>query len=175
MQPYAYQLRDIHGLDPTPWWPPAPGWWLLAFGLILTLWLWWRFFPRLKIPALSGIGWRWDASRRLRELRRRVDKQDPKQSATELSELLRRIAMARFGRNVCAGLTGAEWLQWLHANDPRGYDWSEQGQLLLSMPYAPPGQGQEHDGRLRELIDAAQNWVTRQEKREPQQEAQTDV
>ncbi len=175
MQPYAYQLRDIHGLDPAPWWPPALGWWLLVFGLILALWLWWRFFPGLKIPALSGIGWRWDASRRLRELRRRVGKQDPKQSAAELSELLRRIAMTRFGRDACAGLTGAEWLQWLHANDPQDYDWPEQGQLLLSMPYAPPGQGQEHDSQLRELVDAAQNWITREDKKDLLQEAQTDV
>jgi len=163
MQPYAYQLRDIHGLDPAPWWPPAIGWWLLLFGLILTLYLWWRYAPRLKIPALSGLSWRWDASRRLRELRRRIGKQESKQSAAELSELLRRIAMARFGRDLCAGLSGEAWLQWLYENDPQGYDWTQEGQLLLSMPYAPPGQGQEYDAQLRELVDAAQNWITREE------------
>ena len=34
------QLRDIRGLDPVSWWPPATGWWLLAalcIGLVVAL------------------------------------------------------------------------------------------------------------------------------------------
>lgn len=169
MQPFAYyQLRDIHGLDAIPWWPPAPGWWLLAGGLVLGLWLAWRLLPHVRIPALLGLTWRWDAAHQLRELRRRSRKQDPRQSAEELSELLRRIAMARYGRDVCAGLSGMAWLEWLAAKDPMGYEWSERGRLLLDLPYAPPGAMTMEIARLLEMIDATQHWLGRAEQQEVQ-------
>jgi hypothetical protein len=166
MQPFAYQLRDIHGLDPIPWWPPAPGWWLLAGALVLGLWLAWRLLPSLRVPALAGITWRWDAARQLHELRRRARRQEPWQSAGELSELLRRIAMARHGRDTCAGLTGPDWLGWLAVNDPGGYPWVERGGLLLDMPYAPPGTVEADRTQLLELIDATHGWLARGENNE---------
>jgi len=172
MQPFAYQLRDIHGLDPIPWWPPAPGWWLLAGGLLLGLWLAWRLLPHLRIPALVGLTWRWDAARQLRDLRRRTRRQDPRQSAGELSELLRRIAMARHGRDACAGLTGTAWLEWLGAHDPASYAWVERGRLLLDAPYAPPGTVTAETAQLLEMIDATQHWLAREQRREA---PQTDV
>jgi hypothetical protein len=166
MEPLIYQLRDIHGPDPVFWWPPAPGWWLLALGIILGLWLLWKLLTMLRIPAVMELTWRWDAARRLRELRRRVRKQqDPKESAAELSELLRRIAMARLGRSACAGLTGSDWLDWLQQNDPQNFAWSEQGTLLLDLPYAPPGSASAERTQLMGLIDAAQNWVAREDRK----------
>ncbi len=137
------QLRDIHGLDPLSWWPPAPGWWLLAFSLLLLIWLAWRYRASLRlrippIPVLRIGSWRWDAARQLRALRQRATTQDPKQTAAELSELLRRIAMARLGRDACAGLTGEAWLAWLTERDPKQFDWRSRGRPLLIAPYAPP-------------------------------------
>jgi hypothetical protein len=161
MEPYAYQLRDIHGLDSAPWWPLAPGWWILLLVSALTLWLIWRFLPHLRIPAFIGLTWRWDAARQLRHLRRRIPKQDIKQSAGELSELLRRIAIARFGRDACAGLTGKQWLDWLEQHDPHAFAWREHAALLLDLPYAPPGEASVDSKQLRALIDAAQNWIAR--------------
>jgi hypothetical protein len=172
MELQTYQLRDIHGLDAIPWWPPAPGWWLLGIGLILSLWLLWRLLPHLRIPGLVGVTWRWDAARKLRDLRRRVGRQDTKQSAGDLSELLRRIAMARRGRDACAGLSGQRWLDWLRENDPQGFDWSNRGVLLLNLPYAPPGSAETDSRKLLELIDAVQNWVAREDRNK---RSQTDV
>ncbi len=137
------QLRDIRGLDPVSWWPPALGWWLLAGLILLLLYLAWRYRASLRlrippIPVLRIGNWRWDAGRQLRDLRQRAAAQDPKRTAVELSELLRRVAMARLGREACAGLVGEAWLAWLAEQDPKGFDWRTRGRPLLDAPYAPP-------------------------------------
>ena len=162
------QIRDIHGFDGVPWWPPGPGWWALAAGLILLTWLAWQWRAtlrlRIPIPVITLGDWRWDAARQLRGLRRQVkrDELGLKEAAGSVSELLRRVAMARLGRAACAGLTGTDWLAWLAANDPNRFEWDQYGPLLLSAPYAPPkGQGPAGDRRadLIALIDAAHAWV----------------
>lgn len=148
--PYLY-LRDIRGLDPVGWWPPAIGWWLVA-GLVVLLiallvWLWRRRY-------VFASHWRWDAVRRLKTLRYRCTLEDPKEVGRELSELLRRIAIARRGREACAGLTGEEWLEWLSHDDPTGFDWKSQGRVLITLPYAPPRPDEGRD-ELKRLINAA--------------------
>jgi hypothetical protein len=79
--------------------------------------------------------------------------------AAELSELLRRIAMARHGRAACAGLHGSDWLAWLTANDPQGFDWQHEGQSLLKAPYAQPAAANTQREAIRKLLDAAMEWV----------------
>ncbi len=148
--PYIY-LRDIRGLDPVGWWPPAIGWWMVAVLILiliaLLIWVW-----RRRHIFISH--WRWDALRQLKTLRYRCAAEDPKEIGRELSELLRRIAIARHGRRACAGLTGEEWLEWLSRDDPTGFDWKSKGRVLLTLPYAPP-RAQQGRNELKGLIDAA--------------------
>ncbi|EGV17719.1 DUF4381 domain-containing protein [Thiocapsa marina] len=172
--PPVAMLRDIHDIPPIPWWPPAPGWWLLAIALTLLVLLVWRSRARLSlripIPGITLGTWRWEAAAALRDLKRRAGKgQDAKQTLGELSELLRRIAMARLGRAACAGLVGTAWLDWLSAQDPNGFRWHERGRILIDAPYAPAGTLGSRVGAkdLLSLIDAALPWV---EVRDPQRE-----
>lgn len=150
-------LHDIRGIDPIPWWPPAPGWWLLALTLLLALALllaWWLARRRRHLRG----HWQRDARRHLLALQRRLGDQPAKAVAGELSELLRRIAIARCGREHTAALTGEAWLAWLERNDASGFPWHEQGRLLLELPYAPPDHGGDRE-TLARLIDAALNWT----------------
>jgi len=159
MQPSVTQLIDIYGLDPAPWWPPAPGWWLAAVMLVLGLMALPRLLPLLtKVRKKRRPRWQRDAQRRLHNLRHRAGAQDGKETAGELSELLRRIAMARYGRASCAGLSGRGWLDWLHAKDPTGFDWRNKGGVLLDLPYAPEGYQGDAEA-LQQLIDAALLWT----------------
>ena len=155
----ASQLRDIRGLDAIPWWPLAPGWWLVAIGVVALVWLLGTRLPVWRWPRPTRrLAWQRTAARDLRALRRRVGHEDSKRLAGELSELLRRIAMARCGRDACAGLSGKDWLQWLSANDPLGFDWTRHGDLLTRLPYAPPAPG-DKGTLLLTLIDAALAWT----------------
>ncbi|CRI63222.1 conserved hypothetical protein [Thiocapsa sp. KS1] len=164
--PQLAMLRDIHDIPPIPWWPPAPGWWLLAIALTLLVIFVWRSRARISlripIPGITLGTWRWEAAAALRDLRRRAGAgQDAKQILGELSELLRRIAMARLGRPACAGLVGTAWLDWLAAQDPNGFPWPERGRILIDAPYAPSGALRSRVGTkdLLSLIDAARAWV----------------
>jgi hypothetical protein len=150
-------LHDIRGIDPTPWWPPAIGWWLVLLGLlVLVLGVVWLLRRRRLYPLGR---WQQDARRRLLALRRRVKREPPKLVAGELSELLRRIAISRCGREQTAALTGEVWLDWLQSNDTTDFPWREKGRLLLELPYAPPERNADK-ATLTELIDAAIHWVS---------------
>ena len=154
------RLQDIHELDPVSAWPLAPGWWLLLAAVLALLLLvfalrrwrpdWQRYIPRH--------GWSRQAAIELDRLRTRVGQDDARSVGAELSGLLRRIAIARCGRRHCAGLHGNAWLGWLAEHDPDGFDWREHGQLLLALPYTPPGTTAEAS-QFYKLIDAALAWT----------------
>lgn len=155
------RLHDIHELDPVSAWPLATGWWLLlatVTALILLIIVLRRWRPDWQ-RYLPQRGWSRHAASELNLLRERIGRDDARTVSSELSELLRRIAIARCGRRYCAGLHGKAWLAWLAEHDPDGFDWRNHGQLLLALPYAPPGETAEAP-RLRTLIDAAMAWTT---------------
>lgn len=156
------RLHDIHDLDRVGFWPMAPGWWMLLAGalvlVLLTVVL--RRYPPKWRRLLPRRGWARMASHELMELKADIDRVEAKHTAAHLSELLRRIAIARCGRHRCAGLQGESWLAWLREHDPEGFDWLENGRALLDLPYAPPGGDQKRE-ELLQLIDAALAWTTR--------------
>ena len=149
-------LRDIHGLDAIPWWPLATGWWyVIGFILLCALVIAASYWLMRYAPWL---GWRRDAHRQLRALKKALPREDPREVAGRLSELLRRIAMARSGRRTAAGLTGENWLHWLAERDSSNFDWERRGGVLLQAPYMPPEMAVER-AEVAALIRAARRWI----------------
>lgn len=125
-------LRDIRGLDTIAWWPLAPGWWLVLLGfvgLISTI-----FFIR-GYQRKRRQDWRFAAKAEWLTLRP-TDAISHDQ-VNQLATLLKRIAIQRYGRMTCAGLSGQAWLDWLTTHDPQGFDWRQAGRILVELPYQP--------------------------------------
>jgi hypothetical protein len=146
------QLDDIRGLGLIGWWPLAPGWWVLLALLALVavaVYLRHRAYWR---------SWKGDARKALDALDARLSGENQQEIAASFSTLLRRIAMRRHSRAECAGLSGQDWLRWLTAKDPRGFDWVAFGVLIVEAPYAPTGCDFSRKN-LKDLISAAKKWV----------------
>jgi hypothetical protein len=92
-------LRDIAVPPPVPWWPPAPGWWVvmavLAIAVIVVAFRAWRL-------------WRANAYRRaaLHDLQRAT-------TPTGIAEILKRAALVAYPRTDIAVLSGSAWCEWL--------------------------------------------------------------
>jgi hypothetical protein len=158
----ASHLRDIRGLDAVPWWPPGPGWWLLAaIGLAAVVATVYLLRHMRRYPAGS---WHRSAWKELRRLKRQAERMPADQLAGALSELMRRIAIARVGRAQAASLTGEPWLEWLQQHDPEGFAWTQRGQPLLKMPYAPPEITADGTDQLLVLVDAAFPWTQKRKR-----------
>jgi hypothetical protein len=145
MDPQTLPLRDIHLPDPIGWWPPAPGWWLLAvLALLLSAGLWWLIYRyrrgRYRRLALKELD-------RLAEL-------PTAELAAGLSQLLRRAALCHFPPGDCAGLSGEDWLEFLDRSFTYRPFADGTGRCLLEAPYRP-----QADFDRGELIDLCRRWL----------------
>lgn len=121
------QLAPAHAPPPPGWWPPAPGWWglaaLLLVGVITLLIVLNQPPRRLRRAALRQLG-------RLENAPELADAQ----LARRLQDLLRRYAVARYGRERVARLAGKAWVDFVVAHG--GVDWAgDSGDSLLRAAY----------------------------------------
>lgn len=136
------RLHDIILPASVPWWPLAPGWYML-FGVVVLIvgWLTYCFWKR----------WQTNAYRRqaLQELAGMDD-------ASAIAELLRRTALAVESRLEIAEKTGADWADWLARHCPEPMV-SEVHQLLAAGVYSDSGK----EKNINVLRDYASCWITR--------------
>jgi len=149
------ELRDIEGLDRISSWPLALGWWLVIAFVIALLIVAAVFFYRRYLYRKS---WQYNSFRKLQVLEAELGSAEQKKILQDLCEELKLIAMSTKTREVCAGLTGKAWLQWLQDHDPHSFDWQKQGALLVEYQYRPTADNYE-SSQLKDLITAAKGWV----------------
>ncbi|VAX12744.1 FIG00657500: hypothetical protein [hydrothermal vent metagenome] len=147
----ALQLRDIHLPTEPGFWPPAPGWWILAV-LLLALLLW---LIRLGLRRYRLRRQRQRILAMLDELEQDNDAITPEKIA-RISSLLRRLALMRYPRQRVAALTGADWLQFLDESGGNGRFSHGPGQVLASGPYQPTLSSELDIGALSVLL---RDWI----------------
>jgi hypothetical protein len=156
--PWMANLTEIGLPDPVPWWPPAPGWYVVAGLLVLgLLWQAWRLLHRWQANA-----YRREALSELRDIEASgVD------ALVRLPALLKRSALSAYPRAAVASLSGDAWLGFLDGclgttDFTRG-----PGRPLAELAYDPAAAARLSGSDVRSLVRLAQRWVRRHQRVSP--------
>lgn len=146
-------LRDIHLPPPITGWPWAPGWYLL---LILSVAGGLGAYRLLRRYYLNGRAKR--AALALLTQYHALHQRDPNRQRTtaQLSELLRRVALAYYPRTRVAGLMGSAWIDFLNGT-AKGVQFNTVSDQLLDAPYQTT-----QDSDLKPLFDLTRQWIKQQ-------------
>ena len=119
-------LRDIHILSRPPIWPLAYGWWILLISLVVILIVFFagRYLWR-KRPVVYAV-----------KVARNLTKENSNDLTyiKGLSQLLKRVAIAAFGRTTVASLSGMKWQEFLLTQAPDTFSKSEAHAIAFA-PY----------------------------------------
>lgn len=125
------KLHDIQLPKPIGWWPTAWGWYVLIVFGFLTIAVFVYGVIRLRIRGRAQR----EALRLLETYYQHYQQERNAQLASRnLSQLLRRVALAYFPREQVAGLQGEAWINFLtqHAKE---VDFAAIHSCLLELPY----------------------------------------
>ena len=148
------QLKDIHLPAPIGWWPPAPGWWILAIlatGLTIGLILWrWIRHRRQAYKREALAQYQTLHASYLEHL-------DDARLLAEVSVLLKRTCITRYGREQTAGLAGEQWLAYLDQTGNCTEFSQGPGRVLVTQRFLPKPT---LDGP--ELLRVTLKWLNKQ-------------
>lgn len=146
-------LKDIHVPAEIGWWPLAIGWWL-ALGVIVILcilaYLFWRRLRRRTVLTRA---------RKLLVQLQQNNTLGTQQKLSELSILLRRVAISITPRQHAASLTGQAWLDYLDSTLPDKPFSNGIGQCLVDAQYRPQLDSKPD---ISALIKLCERWLKAQ-------------
>jgi Domain of unknown function (DUF4381) len=154
--PYSLDnLRDIVEPMSIPWWPPAPGVWLLGLVVVWTaasLVLWWVHWQR-QAYRRAGL-------RELRGIAARLGHASERAAAlVDLAALLKRVALVAYAREQVAALSGDAWLTFLDRTGGTARFTQGPGAVLAEVS-SRPGLGAALDPtQVAALISTARDWI----------------
>jgi hypothetical protein len=146
-------LHDLVSLPSIPFWPPAPGWFVLGVLIICgLLWGLWQFIKT----------WRKNAYRREALSLLKALPAEPA-SLLQIDELLKRVALSVWPREQVASLSGQDWLQFLNQSAPEVKFLDRGGRILAEASYLP----EPPPGDIASLIKLAEQWVCQHSRERP--------
>lgn len=148
------ELRDIHlPLPVHPWWPLAPGYFLvMIISLIFLISIFFiyrlhRHSKRIKKAALQKLS--------LLSINHQSGTLPANDVAANINILLKQVALSYYPRTTVASLEGEDWLLFL-SNTSKKLDFDGVRKALLHLPYARH-QNTEED--LTKLFIVTRGWI----------------
>jgi len=126
------ELQDIVLPAVPPFWPPAPGFWILLLMLV----------------AVVISGWRWRRILRMRNAYRQAGLELLEQARTvrDVSLVLKRVALAAWARDQVASLYDSQWADFLNSS-------------CTQCHFEPDGWRTADEMADPELIRMASHWI----------------
>ncbi|MGG2396392.1 DUF4381 domain-containing protein [Pseudomonas sp. SH1-B] len=155
------QLQPLIEPAPVAWWPPAPGWWLLAVLLPLLIWgLWqlvqrWRKRPRKAATESELDPLRQAALDELAQLSKPYDEAPAGPWLQQLNALLKRLCRERYPDSGSHVLSSRAWLAFLDNRCPAAG--LTRWMILVEGTYKP--QCTLSDKAITELDQAIAVWI----------------
>lgn len=127
------QLRDIHSAPEVPWWPPAPGWWVLAVLLLVALgWFLRNLYGRYRVHQRRKQMLAW-----VDHLNTSIDPvREPQAYLSTLNRIFKLVALRAFPDRQCAVMAGQDWADFLTENMKNTAS-AEALNVLATGPYDP--------------------------------------
>ena len=152
-------LHDIIAPLPVAWLPPAPGW----YALVLSLLLLFSWFSVYKYLAWKRNKYRREALIELDKFGKELaDSAENQQILSQLPQLVKRTAIAAYGRSRVASLDGVDWLTFLDKTGSTEVFTGGEGKLLSDCSYQSPAQLAAFSrDQITGLLQAVHLWINK--------------
>lgn len=124
-------LREIHLPAEVSFWPPAPGWWVLAVVTTIAIFASLLLYNRHRRRSL----YRREALAQLQRLS--CDGESPSRQMAEINRLLKRVALTAYPNQALAQLHSEYWLDFLQRSAPATRLEESVALLLRDRLYSP--------------------------------------
>ena len=133
-------LKGLHYPVVPSWWPLAWGWYIILGGILLIALI--IFLKRMSSSLTYAT----------REMKK-IQKSAPEKQLKLLSQLLKRVAMVRYGQEAIAPLSEDAWQEFLLASAPKVLTKAEAHQLAYAIYNPNPVTPNK------KLFSATQKWI----------------
>ena len=141
-------LKGLHYPTAPDFWPLAWGWYVIFGGILLLVLI--IIYKRTGSPLAYAT-----------QEMKKIQKSAPEKQLKLLSQLLKRVAMARYGREAIAPLSEESWQEFLLAA-ATGILTKDEAHLLAYAVYNPTPETPD-----KKLYSACQKWIEKVLKKNP--------
>jgi hypothetical protein len=153
-------LNDIVLPPDVPWWPLAPGWYLLAGFIVLVIFF--ALYRALKQRQKNR--YRMLAMQELSAIKGQGDTTD----LQLIPELLKRTALSAWPRRDVAALSGTDWHRFLDRTAATDRFCSGTGEILDRFAYGGGKGASAGDDAVAAVFEASEFWLKRHKREAPE-------